>query len=360
MKLNAGGLSSLLIGRANEKKSIKAYIELGQHIAIIAPRRYGKTTLVNSVLEEIKKEYLIIKVDVFSAGSVREFCHLFIDAIYHSKGITGFLKGARDNIIDFASRMSIEIGDIKPGFDLLREPDENELVRKALSFAEEFAKKYNQKAVVFFDEFGDLGRFGEEFIKKLRSHFQTHGMVSYIFAGSQQSVMNGIFLNKDNAFFNFATLMKIGVLDEADTQDFLSGLVVNDITYSSDANNEIVAITKNHPFYLIKMVQESYIISLLNNKTKVDAESVSLALNKILSDNNAFFESEWRTINAKKHKGLIFKELCGINAKDELDSKISSSYKSQIIKEMISDSILDEQKNVTDPLFEIWVKRQNI
>lgn len=354
MRLNAGGLSSLVIGRKREKLALKTYISLGQHTAIIAPRRYGKTTLVNAVLDDIKSDYLIIKVDAFSAGSVREFCHLFIDATYHSIGITGFIKDAKDNIMELMSRFSLEISDIKTGFDILKETDENELIRKSLNFAEEFTKKHGKKAVVFFDEFGDLVKFGEPFIKKMRSYFQTHSDVVYLFAGSRQSVMNGIFLNKENAFFNFASLMELDVLKSEDVSEFLNSLSVSDRHFSNEAVKSIEDHAKNHPFYLIKIVQESYIMALLDTKNEVDTMCVENAVKKILADNAAFFESEWRKINAKKHKGLIFKELCGIDV-SAMDS-VSASYKSQIINELLSESIINKEKKVTDPFLELWLE----
>jgi len=52
MKLNAGGLSFLVVGREKEIKTLKTYIGFSQHTVISAPRRYGKTTLANKVLDE--------------------------------------------------------------------------------------------------------------------------------------------------------------------------------------------------------------------------------------------------------------------------------------------------------------------
>ncbi len=356
MRLNAGGLSTLVIGREIEKKTLKTYISLGQHTAIIAPRRYGKTTLVDTVLDELDKEYLIIKVDVFSAGSVREFCHLLIDAVYHSIGITGFIKDARDNVLDMLSRFSVEASDIKVGFDLLKESDENELVKKTLNFTEEFADKHGRRAVVFFDEFGDLVKFGDDFIKKMRSYFQKHKQVVYIFAGSQHSVMNGIFLNKQNAFFNFASLMELDVLKGDSVDEFLKELEIDSVLFDEDAKREIADKSKNHPFYLIKIVQEAYIDAVITGKDRVCISNVANAVKKIMFDNSAFFESEWRKINSKKHKGLIFKELCGLDV-GNLEST-SVSYKSQIIKELMSDSVINKHKKVTDPFLELWVQTQ--
>ncbi|MCX6053134.1 MAG: hypothetical protein NTZ60_11595 [Campylobacterales bacterium] len=357
MRLNAGGLSTLIIGRNIEKTTLKTYIELGQHTAIIAPRRYGKTTLIDALLEDVKKEYLIIKVDVFSAASIREFCYLLIDAVYHSIGIVGFIKDAKDNVMDMLSRLNIEASEIKLGFDLLREADDNELVKKTLTFTEEFAQKHDKKAIVFFDEFGDLIKFGDDFIKKMRSYFQKHKQVVYIFAGSQHSVMNGIFLNKENAFFNFASLMELDVLKGEEVSEFLKDLEINGVALLDEAKNSIATISKNHPFYLIKLVQEAYIAALLSQKNIIDLVCVESAIKKIMADNWAFFESEWRKLNSKKYKGLLFKELCGIDIGDL--NGASSSYKSQIIKELMNESIINKEKKVTDPFLELWVVTQS-
>lgn len=357
MRFNAGGLSTLLIGRDKERKTLNAYIKLSQHATIIAPRRYGKTTLVNNVLDNVSSDYLVVKVDVFSASSIREFCNIIIDAVYHSVGISGFIKDAKDNVIDMMSRLHIEAADVKVGYDLLREPDEDELVKKTLELPEFFAKKHSKKAIVFFDEFGDLTKFGDTFIKKMRSYFQRHEEVVYIFAGSQHSTMHNIFLNKDNAFFNFASLMELGVLGvlgDVGVNEFMADLSIDEIEFDDNAKSITIQTAKNHPFYLIKLIQESYIDALINDDSVVVAANVERAMRKILSDNMAFFESEWQKINIKKHKGLIFKGLCGVDVGGLTD--VSASYKSQIIKELMAESVINSEKTPTDPFFALWVK----
>lgn len=354
MRINAGGLSELVIGREKEKITLKTYISLGQHCAIIAPRRYGKTTLANAVFEEIKDEYLIVKVDVFNASSVRELCLLLIDAVYHSRGITGFVKEAKDNIIELLSRFHLEVDDVKLGYDLLREKDENQLIQKAFSLAESFAQKYSKKVVVFFDEFGDIDRFGVDVIKKLRSIFQTHKHTTYVFAGSQTTVMNTIFLNKSNAFFNFAALMKIDKLAPSRAEEFLMTLAIKETTFDKNAVKMILDKTKAHPFYLTKLLQEAYISSVLAGTTVVCENDVEIGVAKILSDNSAYFENEWRQINCKKYKGLILKETIGIGI-DQMYT-LALSYKSQLLRELKDESILDDNKEFVDPFLEIWLR----
>ena len=118
----------------------------------------------------------------------------------------------------------------------------------------------------------------------------------------------------------------------------------------------IQAIVKGHPFYLIKLIQESYIASLLRVDTHIQTEDVEKAVNKILFDNKSFFESEWSKINAKKHKGLILKELIGVAI--EQSKELSLSYKSQLLKELKDQTIIDEEKKFVDVFFELWLIKE--
>ncbi|MEA2050667.1 MAG: AAA family ATPase, partial [Campylobacterota bacterium] len=215
MELNAGGLSSLVVGRDKEIKTLKTYIKFSQHTVISAPRRYGKTTLANKVLDDLEDEYLIVKLDIFEATSIEELCKNYLNAIYRSIGVTNFLNKAKESIFTLLERfkLSYEHEGIKIGYEISKQEDENKLVEQTFHFANKFASLMNKKMIVFMDEFGDIEKFGQNFIKKLRSYMQTHKNVIYIFAGSQTSVINNIFLNKENAFFNFASLMNLNVLD---------------------------------------------------------------------------------------------------------------------------------------------------
>ena len=113
---------------------------------------------------------------------------------------------------------------------------------------------------------------------------------------------------------------------------------------------------KGHPFYLIKLIQESYIASLLRGDTHIQTEDVEKAVNKILFDNKSFFESEWSKINSKKHKGLILKALIGVAI--EKNKELSLSYKSQLLKELKDQTIIDEEKKFVDVFFELWLRKE--
>ncbi len=354
MRINAGGLSTIVVGRDKEIKTIKSYIKMGQHCAIVAPRRYGKTTTVNAVLDDLKDDYLIIKLDIFAASNVRELCHLLIDAVYQSHGVSSFVKSAKDNVLDIVSRFKLDTEFVKIGYDLLREPSESELMKKAFQLPDLFAQKQKKRAIVFMDEFGDIERFGEDIVKKLRAYFQTHQHVSYIFAGSQTSVMNKVFLDKSNAFFNFASIMNLPLLDSDQCLAFANDLSIDGTKFDDTAAVKIVDTTNGHPYYFIKLIQEAYVLAYLEDSPCVSVALVDDAIQKILRDNNAFFEVEWDKINVKKHKGHVLKTLIGL---DSVSDAVSLSYKSQMIKELKNEAVLNDEKQMTDPFFREWLIR---
>ncbi|RLA83835.1 MAG: hypothetical protein DRG78_03180 [Epsilonproteobacteria bacterium] len=358
MKLNAGGLSSLVVGRQDEIKILKTYINFTQHTVLTAPRRYGKTTLVNKVLDDLKDEYLIVKLDIFEATNIKEICQNYLNAIYSSVGITNFLHKVKESVFSLLEKfnLSYEVEGIKIGYEISKEEDINLLISKTFNFANQFSLLMNKKMIVFIDEFGDIEKFGQDFIKKLRSYMQTHTNVIYIFAGSQTSVINNIFLNKENAFFNFATLMSIDMLQKDSTLEFLSNLVIDKKSFSTEAISKLYDSTKFHPFYLVKTIQESYIKTLFDGSVTIEVHHVEDGIKKILDDNNAYFESIWQKINHKKYKGSIYKSYCK-NDNSIKSLEMNSSYKSQLTKELKMESLITNSLSPTDPFLSIWLNK---
>jgi len=359
MELNAGGLSTLVIGREEEIETLKTYIKFSQHTVISAPRRYGKTTLANRVLDELKNDYLIVKVDMFEATNVKELCEIYLNAIYNSVGIKNFLHKAKESIFSLLDKfhLTYEVEGIKIGYEISKEQDTNRLIEKTFNFANQFASLSDKKMIVFIDEFGEVEKFGQDFIKKIRSYMQRHKNIIYLFAGSQTSVINSIFLNKENAFFNFATLMNISMLKEKATLQFLQDIDIDGKSFTKKAINTIHRTTKFHPFYMIKTVQEAYIKALLQKSPNIETIHVHDAINKILDDNNAYFESIWQKINHKKYKGSIFKSFYA-NRKSLNSSEISSSYKSQLITELKQEGFLTNKLKLTDPFLSLWIANE--
>jgi len=63
-----------------ERKKIKQNLLSGINTMIISPRRWGKSSLVENVFQEIKEKYpdrKCVLIDIFSVSSEKEFLEVF-------------------------------------------------------------------------------------------------------------------------------------------------------------------------------------------------------------------------------------------------------------------------------------------
>ena len=103
--------------------------------------------------------------------------------------------------------------------------------------------------IMFIDEIGDIDKFnGGDFIKLIRSKLQLHKNVTYLFAGSHESVTENIFIKSSGPFYRFAQLSAIDTIDKELFKIFLKqksrtrGLIVEEpILYN------LLEITRGHP-----------------------------------------------------------------------------------------------------------------
>lgn len=61
-----------LVGRESIIREIIEYLKSGQSVAIIAPRRYGKTSVILEVLRQFyAQEYFTVYIDLFTTPTIR-------------------------------------------------------------------------------------------------------------------------------------------------------------------------------------------------------------------------------------------------------------------------------------------------
>ena len=71
------------IGRKSEIRQLKMNFEEGINTILISPRRWGKTSLVKKVCEEVDREKVIpIYVDIFKCKTEYEFYNALAEGIH--------------------------------------------------------------------------------------------------------------------------------------------------------------------------------------------------------------------------------------------------------------------------------------
>ena len=210
--------------RKEEGERIVSTLTNGNNMVLFAPRRYGKTSLVFRVIEELEERgYTCVYMDFLPVYSIETFVSLYISAIEKKQNnlqrlvqiITNVVKSIRPKLTFDTS------GNPEFGIDLTESNVSIQTLSEVLDLPEKLAQA-GKKTIVIFDEFQEitkLNKFGFESL--LRSKIQQQQQVNYLFLGSRTHLLNDMFNNKNRAFYNSASHMQLGPLPHDDTVAYL-------------------------------------------------------------------------------------------------------------------------------------------
>ncbi len=237
------------INRQEELNRLKRGISQGESFVLVAPRRYGKTTLIKRVMRELKGT-INFYIDLMPyADSPQSLANYLLERFLRELGITEGIKRLAKSLSLKAKLLFEELG---VELELSgREKDPLLELSRVIDIPQRIAERKGKRVVVAYDEFGELHTGKDATIKVFRSVIQHHTEVSYIFAGSQESLMESIFTDKKGAFFRFGTIMELGALRLEEVLLFAQEQVLLQPMAVS-----LIETLKGHPYYTSRLLQK--------------------------------------------------------------------------------------------------------
>ena len=347
-------LKELFLDRVGEVETLTTGLKGGKDFILIAPRRYGKTTLSQRVLDDIAvdKNYLCMSVDIMRySGSVQSIAEGVLENCLNMLGIVGKLQLLLKQI-DFSLTLKLKFNslEIEPVLQLVKDKkNEYESLAYSLELIEKIAIKTNKTVVVFFDEFGELAHLGERVIKIFRSVIQKHKRVNYIFAGSQETLMTKIFVDKSGAFYRFGTLLHIRELERKYVIEYLAKLELE-----FDVTEMIINKFKCHPYYTAQIIKDI----MLKPKYGSNMENFLYYVHKILLEQeHSYLELQLLRINELSNALDIMNKIAlGIDVYSNIVRSRQAVFKSLAKLEQLGFiSKSDGKYEIFDPLLAIYL-----
>jgi len=360
-------LGKELAGRDKEKKRVKQLLKSGQSVVLYGPRRIGKTSIGLTVLKELKSEGLFTgHADIFESATLSVFSQRIVETTLANKKLAHTIKSLKNGLSAAISK--IEIKQVVNQFEWIlkfAEPDvkPDDLLPSALDFPEQFSKKYNANMVMFIDEIGDIDKFnGGDFIKLMRSKLQLHTNVTYLFAGSHESVMENIFIKSSGPFYRFAQLSAIDTIEKESFKLFLkrkfqkAGVIVEEPVL-----HNLLEITGGHPYHTQLLCRE-LLFYALNHGKSIDKQAVGHALEEAMYLEDLYFSKLWEELGKNSAQVNILQVL--VNNKSSLyhkDIKAKINV-TRTLNQLIKRGILKKSEKrfyeFTDPLFRKFIERK--
>ena len=294
--------------RIGEIEQIKTDLKNGNNLILYAPRKYGKTSLVNKVLGELESEdYNTVYLDFFNVIDKNKFVELYAKKLLKKQklSIEELLKKFSKFVKNLSPAVKVDsFGN--PSFELSvinKEIDSN--FEDIVNLPEKWGSE-KEKWIVVFDEFQEINKLnGDNFEKQLRSLIQFHQNVTYLFLGSKTHLLLNMFRDKARAFYNIGKFLKLEKISTEDNTQFLrSRFKQFDIEISDEHINYILKTTENIPFYIQFLSSELWqnVISVKNN---INIEDIDKAIDGIIASQSDFYLELYDKLSKYQKKVLL-------------------------------------------------------
>ena len=347
------------VDREQEIDELQSTLIAGQHVVLFSPRKMGKTSLIKETFRKTKGE-TCIHIDLWQTPSqyalAKEILNKVINQTYTSVEKLG--HDLKDLFRSLRPKIYIDM-DGHIGIEFNRE-ETVEALKEILDFPERVAQKKNIRLIIAFDEFQEIERLdGLQMEKLFRSILQHHEKVSYIFAGSERSLITIIFESKSRPFYRFAKHMELQPINK----EILEKFVTNKFVQSSkkidkNAAQWIVEFSKGIPYYVQHLAHEIWYMT----KTEANLETIKTCLiERIIPSLSSGFQTIWNRIKSDEQKRVLIgianethPQVYSQEFIKKYDLK-SPSHVRKAIKSLEGIELL-EKNTVWDPFFKEWIK----
>jgi uncharacterized protein len=205
--------------RRDEIEGLVADARNGQDVVVFAPRRYGKSSLVWRVAQElVKQDVLVAQVDLMRTPTKDQLAAKLAKTI-HEELATRLWK-AKERLKVFAGlRVSPTItvnpndGAVSFSFDArAAEDDIDATLEELFTMLGRIAADRERRVVLVLDEFQEVVDIDPALIKLMRSVFQEQPDVAHIYLGSKRHMMRQIFNDENEPFWRSARQMELDVI----------------------------------------------------------------------------------------------------------------------------------------------------
>ena len=191
--------------RKNELVRMKQFLDSENHLVLISPRRYGKSSLVKKCVEEVGRPY--IWLDMQYVVSVASFTTQLLKAILAQYPLERLRYELRHFRIMPTITLNPMTNECQFGFQPSEAAD-NTMLEDVMALLQKLSTP-EKKLIIIFDEFQEVLKIGKGLDKQLRSIIQLQSGLNYIFMGSQEGMMLEIFERKKSPFYHFGGLMRL-------------------------------------------------------------------------------------------------------------------------------------------------------
>ena len=356
--------------RSEEINELKREIENLSRVFLVSPRRLGKTCLLHNLMDSLNEDsYTCAYIDLNAFPDLRSF------ACAVASLTTKALESNTDKLLKlFAGfkrlRPNISLGpegDVSASLELaVEEKDAMAALIEGLAHAEALAAKKKKTLAIIMDEFSDIEKYNGGTVEKaLRSEIQKHQHVSYIFSGSEMSVMLSMVQSKKRAFYKMGRIMSLEPIKQENYEKFIRGWFdQGEYSISPDGVLKIINLGKGITYNVQRLCHTAWEAAI--ESKHIDEGFIDTLPAIIVQQDAPHYEALWQTISASQKVLLIalaqdsetpmFSKEFQLRHKIGPTSSINASLTSLVKKGVLIKKGPGAQYRFSDLFFPFWIE----
>ena len=209
--------------RSDETEFLRKQILNGRDVALISPRRIGKSGLIQHFFNQpdIKERYYVFFVDIYSTTSLAEFVYTLGKEIYEQlKPKTTIWKEKFFQMIaSFRMGFKLDSYTGTPTFDLGL--GDIQVPQTTLDEIFAYINEADKTCIIAIDEFQQISEYAEKNVEALlRTKIQHCNKAHFIFSGSKRHLMSNMFNSLAKPFYQSAISMGLNPIPVKVYSDF--------------------------------------------------------------------------------------------------------------------------------------------
>ena len=274
---------------------------------IFAPRRFGKTSLVDRVAQRLVGERVLVgQINLMRTPTKERLAEKLAATVYED--IAGPLTRARD----FAARifrglritptmtLDPETGALTFGFGAGHLPEDvDATLERLFELVAQVAAERERAALLILDEFQEVIELDPQLPKLLRSVLQEQPEVGHFYLGSKRHMMERIFNDENEPFWRSAKQLELGPIPPGPFGDFIERRFADtgrriDPTVVA----QILTITGGHPYATQELCY--FLWEETPTRRAATAERLDAAIERVLRSEHTHFSLLWDRASANQ------------------------------------------------------------
>jgi AAA+ ATPase superfamily predicted ATPase len=342
----------------------------GQDVVIFAPRRFGKTSLVRRMAQDLgRRKALVAEINLMFTTTKEKLAGRLAQEI--AEHLLGPVGRARENLRVFSGLRITPTINVDPvdgsfGFSFAGSHDPEDVdatLERLFRLLPEIATERKRPVVLIMDEFQEITDIDPHLTKLLRSVFQEQPEVAHIYLGSKRHLMERIFNDENEPFWRSAKRLELGVIEPDQFREFIvAGFTDNKRKIGDDVVSRILAMTGGHPYATQEICY--FLWEETPERASADTERFETALDKLLRSEHSHFSDLWD--RARRNQRLLLTALA-----EEPGRPLTEDYRTRhnlpgaspmqnAIDALVEQELVSKDRGfvrICEPFYDEWIRR---